>query len=142
MCFTSESPTLLSCAPLRADNLTLQQAIVLFTIVSDYLRSSLSSASTIFAWQVRELCPVLPQRPQCLSARALFVALLPSSCSPASLGAIKSSTSPTVKVSSLRIYFLLRLLRCVAASAAYRYSAISLRINTTSCAIIGLLLVS
>ena len=68
------------------------------------------------------------QRPQCLFSRALFTSSSPFSCLPAFSGAIKSSTSPIVSVSSVRIYFLLRLFRSVVASATLRSPAISLLI--------------
>jgi len=57
------------------------------------------------------LCPVLPQVPQCLSARTLFNSpLLALQLLPTFL-ASKSTTSPTVRVSSFCMYRLLQLFR-------------------------------
>lgn len=112
---------------------TPQRVNVLFTITIHYSDSSPSYAFTISTRQIRALCPVLPQRPQCLCARALIPGFSSSSCPPASLGAIISVISPTVNVFWLWKYRILRLLRFVAVSAARRRLAISLRSNTISC---------
>jgi hypothetical protein len=80
--------------------------------------------------QVRELCPISLQRPQRLSTRTLFTGVSPSSRLPPSFSAIRSDTSPTVRVSSARTYRLLRVLRFVSVSTASRRRPISSYTNT------------
>jgi hypothetical protein len=84
---------------------------------------------------VRELCPTSPQQLQCLSARTLFAGVSLSLRLPPSLSAIKSDTLLTVKVSSTRIYRLLRPLRFMSSLIALRIRACSSCSNTILCAI-------
>jgi hypothetical protein len=140
-CFPPEPPTQAS-RQLRPTNTrargqraTPQHFVLLYTTVNYTSDSSLSSASSISTLQVRELCPISPQRPQCLSARTLFAGVSPSLRLLPSLSAIKSDTSPTVKVSSTRTYRLFRPLRFVSSSIALRIRACSSCSNTILCAI-------
>jgi hypothetical protein len=84
---------------------------------------------------VRELCLVLLQRLQRLSARTLFAGVSPSLRLLPSFLVIKSDTSLTVKVSSTYIYRLLRPLRFISSSIALRIRACSSCSNTILCAI-------
>ena len=84
---------------------------------------------------MRILCPVSLQRPQRLSTRTLFNALSPSPRLLPALLASKPYILLTVRVSSVRTYRRLRLLRFVVASnASWRLSIFS-RSSTISCAI-------
>jgi hypothetical protein len=84
---------------------------------------------------VRELCLVLLQRLQRLSARTLFAGVSPSPRLLPSFSAIKSNTLLTIKVSSTYIYRLLRPLRFISSSIALRMRAYSSYSNTILCAI-------
>jgi hypothetical protein len=66
---------------------------------------------------VQELCLILVQQLQRLSARTLFVGVLPLQLLPSFL-AIKLDTLLTVRVSSARIYCLLQVLRFVSVLTA------------------------
>jgi hypothetical protein len=140
-CFPSESPTQASRHPntsgTTAQRLqaTITHGNILYRIRIYSSDLSLSSASSISTLQVRELCPVSPQRPQRRSARTLFAGVSPSSRRLPAGSAIRSLTSPTVRVSSARIYRRLRALRFVDASTASRRRPISSYINTILCAI-------
>src|SRR5205807_6628413 len=85
-------------APLITNYLILQQATIRYYIILDY------SVSVTSSWHVRELCPVLPQRPQRLRcvvpllARPLFAGFSPSSCPAASFEAINLEPSSIINI--------------------------------------------
>src|SRR6195952_4045810 len=86
----------------------------LFKIASRPIYSSevsLSQTSSISTLQVRALCPVSLQRPQRLFPCTLFNSPSPLPRLPPTCLASTSCTSPTVRVSSVRTYRILRVLR-------------------------------